>query len=124
MFLRSVAKPSTTLVCLIFGCVCSILLLSNQMGDNWRWPAESFLADFSMRIAWSVAFLYYVCCLIPALSPKHLTLKTVFLLAMASVGRHSELQALLFVLKYIKSKQKGQVLLYILAPSSCRRSEA
>ena len=38
--------------------------------------------------------------------PKHLTLKTVFLLPMASARRCSELSS-------------GQVLLYILAPSSC-----
>ena len=35
---------------------------------------------------------------------KHLTLKTVFLLAMASAGRCSELQALMFDQKYIQFK--------------------
>ena len=38
---------------------------------------------------------------------KHLTLKTVFLLAMASVGRHSELHALRFDENYIQFKPKG-----------------
>ena len=38
---------------------------------------------------------------------KHLTLKTVFLLAMASAGRHSELQALVFDPQYIQFKPKG-----------------
>ena len=38
---------------------------------------------------------------------KHLTLKTVFLLAMASAGRHSELQALRFDQNYIQFKPKG-----------------
>ena len=38
---------------------------------------------------------------------KHLTLKTVFLLAMASAGRRSELQALMFDQKYIQFKPKG-----------------
>ena len=40
-------------------------------------------------------------------SLKHLTLKTVFLLAMASAGRRSELQALMFDQKYIQFKPKG-----------------
>ena len=39
-------------------------------------------------------------------SLKHLTLKTVFLLAMASAGRHSELQALVFDPQYIQYKPK------------------
>ena len=37
-------------------------------------------------------------------SLKHLTLKTVFLLAMASAGRCSELQALVFDPQYIQFK--------------------
>ena len=40
-------------------------------------------------------------------SLKHLTLKTVFLLAMASAGRRSELQALVFDPQYIQFKPKG-----------------
>ena len=40
-------------------------------------------------------------------SLKHLTLKTVFLLAMASAGRHKELKALLFDPQYIQFKPKG-----------------
>ena len=40
-------------------------------------------------------------------SLKHLTLKTVFLLAVASEGRCSELQALVFDPQYIQSKPKG-----------------
>ena len=41
-------------------------------------------------------------------SLKHLTLKTVFLLAKASAGRRSELQALVFDLQYIiQFKPKG-----------------
>ena len=39
-------------------------------------------------------------------SPKHITLKTVFLIAMASAGRSSELQALVFDPKYIQFKSK------------------
>ena len=38
---------------------------------------------------------------------KHLTLKTVFLLAMASAGRRSELHALRFDQNYIQFKRKG-----------------
>ena len=38
---------------------------------------------------------------------KHLTLKTVFLLAMASAGRRSELHALRFDQNYIQFKPKG-----------------
>ena len=46
-------------------------------------------------------------------SLKHLTLKTFFLLAMASAGRHSELQALVFDPQYIPFKPKGaRVTLY------------
>ena len=40
-------------------------------------------------------------------SLKHLTLKTVFLLDMASAGRRSELQAVVFDLQYIQFKPKG-----------------
>ena len=40
-------------------------------------------------------------------SLEHLTLKTICLLAMASVGRRSELQALVFDPQYIQSKPKG-----------------
>ena len=40
-------------------------------------------------------------------SLKHLTLKTVFLQAMASAGRRSELQALVFDPQYIQFKPKG-----------------
>ena len=40
-------------------------------------------------------------------SLKHLTFKTVFLLAMASAGRSSELQALVFDQNYIQFKPKG-----------------
>ena len=40
-------------------------------------------------------------------SLNHLTLKTVFLLVMASAGRHIELQALVFDPKYIQLKPKG-----------------
>ena len=40
-------------------------------------------------------------------SLKHLTLKTVFLLAMASGGRCSKLQALVFDPQYIQFKPKG-----------------
>ena len=45
-------------------------------------------------------------------SSKHLTLKTVFLLAMASAGRHSELQALKFDQNYIQFKPKGAGITY------------
>ena len=40
-------------------------------------------------------------------SLKHLTLKTVFLLAVASPGRSSELQGLVFDPQYVQSKSKG-----------------
>ena len=40
-------------------------------------------------------------------SLKHLTLKTVCLLAMASPGRRSELQGLVFDPRYVQSKPKG-----------------
>ena len=40
-------------------------------------------------------------------SLKHLTLKTVFLLAMATARKRSELQALVFDPHYIQFKPKG-----------------
>ena len=40
-------------------------------------------------------------------SLKHLTFEAVFLLAMASAGRRSELQALMFDQKHIQFKPKG-----------------
>ena len=43
-------------------------------------------------------------------SLKHLTLKTVFLIAISSAGRHSELRALVFHPKYIQFKPKGAVI--------------
>ena len=50
-------------------------------------------------------------------SLKHLTLKTVFLLAMASAGRHSELQALVFDPQYIQFKHKwAGITLYFTPP--------
>ena len=51
-------------------------------------------------------------------SLQHLTLKTVFLLAMASAGRRSELQALEFDPKYIQFKPKGAGVTHISALSS------
>ena len=45
-------------------------------------------------------------------SLKHLTLKTIFLLAMASAGRRSQLQALVFDAQYIQFKPKWLVLGY------------
>ena len=55
-------------------------------------------------------------------SLKHLTLKTVLLLAMASAGRCSELQALVFDLQYIQFKPREPLLHYILPLSSCGRT--
>ena len=43
-------------------------------------------------------------------SLKHLTYKTVFLLAMPSTGRHNELQALVFDSKHIQFKPTGEML--------------
>ena len=52
---------------------------------------------------------------------KHLALKTVFLLAMASAGRRSELQALVFDQKYIQFNPKGAGVTLYFSPSSCER---
>ena len=49
-------------------------------------------------------------------SLKHLTLKTVFLLVMASVERHGELQALVFNPHYIQFKPKGAGVTLYFAP--------
>ena len=51
-------------------------------------------------------------------SIKHLTLKTVFFLAMVSGGRRSKLQALVFDPQYIQFKPKGAGLPYISPQSS------
>ena len=53
---------------------------------------------------------------------KHLTLKTVFLLAMESAGRRSELHALRFDQNYIQFKPKGLGSPSILAQNSCARN--
>ena len=56
-------------------------------------------------------------------SLKHLTLKTVFLLAMASAGRRSELQALVFDPQYIQFKPKAaRVTLYV-TPEFMRKNQ-
>ena len=49
-------------------------------------------------------------------SLKHLTFKIVFLLAMASAGRRSELQALVFDPQYIQFKPKGAGVTLYLTP--------
>ena len=54
---------------------------------------------------------------------KHLTLKTAFLLAMASAGRRSELHAQSLTTIF-SSNQKGLVSHYILAQNSCARIKA
>ena len=61
---------------------------------------------------WDLGFMLEALCKPPyeplrEASLKHLTLKTVFLLAMASAGRLSELQALVFDPQYVQSKPKG-----------------
>ena len=54
-------------------------------------------------------------------SLKYLTHKTIFLLAMASAGRRSELQAFEFDSKYFQFKPKVAGVTYILAQISCTR---
>ena len=54
---------------------------------------------------------------------KHLTLKTVFLLAMASAGRHSELQALRFDQNYIQFKPKGAGVTLYFSPEFMHKSQ-
>ena len=53
---------------------------------------------------------------------KHLTLKTVFLLAIASAGRRSELHALRFTRITYSSNRKGLVSHFTLAQSTCART--
>ena len=55
-------------------------------------------------------------------SLKHLTLKTVFLLAMASGGRCSELQALVFDPQYSQFKQKGTGVTLYFTPEFMRKN--
>ena len=54
---------------------------------------------------------------------KHLTLKTVFLLAMASAGRHSELQVLRFDQNYIQFKPKGAGVSLYFSPEFMRKNQ-
>ena len=54
---------------------------------------------------------------------KHLTLKTVFLLAMASAGRRSELQALRFDQNYIEFKPKGAGVTLYFSPEFMRKNQ-
>ena len=57
-------------------------------------------------------------------SLKHLTLKTVFLPAMASAGTHSEIQARMFDEKYIQFKLKGAgVTLYFSPEFMCKNQK-
>ena len=54
---------------------------------------------------------------------KHLILKTVFLLAMASAGRRSELHALRFDQNYIQFKPKGAGLTFYFSPEFMRKNQ-
>ena len=54
---------------------------------------------------------------------KHLTLKTVFLLAMASAGGRSELQALRFDQNYIQFKPKGAGVTLYFSPEFMRKNQ-
>ena len=56
-------------------------------------------------------------------SLKHLTLKTVFLLAMASVDRRSELQALVSEPQYIQFKPKGADVTLYFSPKFMRKNQ-
>ena len=56
-------------------------------------------------------------------SLKHLTLKTVFLLAMASGGRRSKLQALVFDPQYIQFKPKGAGVTLYFTPEFMRKNQ-
>ena len=54
---------------------------------------------------------------------KHLTLKTVFLLAMATAGRRSELHALRFDQNYIQFKPKGDGVTLYFSPEFMRKNQ-
>ena len=56
-------------------------------------------------------------------SLKHLTLKTVILLAMASAGRCSELQTLMFDQKYIQFKPKGAGVTLYFSPKFMHKNQ-
>ena len=56
-------------------------------------------------------------------SLKYLTHKTVFLLVMASAGRHSELQALVFDLKYMQFKPKGAGVTLYFSPELMQKNQ-
>ena len=56
-------------------------------------------------------------------SLKHLTLKTVFFLAVASAGRRSELQALRFVQNYMQFKLRGAGVTLYFSPEFMRKNQ-
>ena len=56
-------------------------------------------------------------------SVKHMTLKTFFQLAMASAGRRSELQSLMFDQKYIQFKLKGAGVTLYFSPEFMRKNQ-
>ena len=56
-------------------------------------------------------------------SLKHLTLKTVFLLAVASAGRRSELQVLVFDQKYMQFKPKWAGVTLYFSPKFMRKNQ-
>ena len=56
-------------------------------------------------------------------SLKHLTRKTVFLLAMASTRRHCELQAFVFYSKYFQFKPKGAGVTLYFSPEFMRKNQ-
>ena len=56
-------------------------------------------------------------------SLKHLTLKTVSLIDMASAGRRSELQALVFDPQYVQFKPKGAGVTLYFSPEFMRKNQ-
>ena len=61
--------------------------------------------------------------LLREISLKHLTLKSVFLLAMASAGRCSELQALRFDQNYMQFKPRGAGAMLYFSPEFMRKNQ-
>ena len=83
---------------------------SKRSLDSWQPledPQQTVYGDRWLRFAHWALWSKPPYVLLREASLKHLTFKTVFLLAMASAGRSSELQALLFDLQYIQIKPIG-----------------
>ena len=97
--------------------------------DRWlrftNWATGQGFDPLGPTAAQIAAFLYdlFDTLVYHQASLKHLALKTIFLLAMATAGRRSELQALVFDPKYIQFKPKGADVPLYFIPEFMRKNQ-